>query len=269
MPEDDLMEATDSELETTEETSENSEESQETSKDDTEQEEKAETEEPEKEEESIEKQVERLAQSKSDKSMKTYQTKINTLQKQNDELSQQLNEKVWNTGINVLFEEESESKGEEVAATNKTAREEVKKQVLQFQKDKTQIDRIKQQIGNVDLTEFLADLKVNTVEEAHNFLSFVKRDQMAREELWKVLFPEDKAKIDKVAGYVKRFEKAQDMDDFETILLNIRGELKNKTPKQFTPDSSKQEPGGFDLKNLSPKEKIERGLKLEAKRTGG
>ena len=242
------------------EVSEPSEAEQETSNKNTESEKEEETPEPEegpeetkKEEETFDHKVSRLAKSMADKSLKTYQQKAAEQAKQIETLTAQLNEKTWDKTIEGLFGEESESKGEDTAVKLKAGREELKKQVLEYQKNQAYVNRVKPEL-----------------EKRESALNFVERDQKARDEVWKLLFPDDSDKVSKVAALVKRFEKAQDMEDFEIIIESLKSELKAKSGKKtFVPDSGNQGGGGSDLKNLSPLEKITRGLKKEIKTIGG
>ena len=175
-----------------------------------------------KKEETFEEKLNRLAQSKADKSIKTYQKTTEDLRKENETLKTQLNDKTWDRGIQSLFDEESESKGEDEAAKRKAAREDVKKQVLEFQQNRVYVDKAKPEL-----------------EKRESYLNFVQRDQSAKDEIWKLVFPEDKAKIERVSALVKRFEKAQDQEDFEIILEGIKGELKGKAAPARKPDSGR------------------------------
>jgi len=217
--------------------------------------ENAETTEPEKDtepakpevkkEETFEERVNRLAQSKADKAVKTYQKTTEDLRKENETLKSQLNDRTWDRNIQSLFDEESESKGEDEATKRKAAREDVKKQVLEYQQNKAYVDKTKPEL-----------------EKRESVLNFVERDQKAQNEIWKVIFPEDKAKIERVNALVKRFEKAQDLEDFEIILEGIKGELKGKASPARKPDSGRNGgSGGVDLSKLSARELFVLGQK--------
>lgn len=216
-------------------------------------EEKSEAEEKSEKEESFDQKVNRLVQSRSDKLMKPLRAELDQLRKDKETLTAQVNEKSYDRAIESIYGEEVEKEGEETAAKRKTDRQNWKKAVLEYQQGKGYVEKTKPEL-----------------EQKETILNFVERDQKAREEIYKLLFPEDKAKIDQITTLVKRFEKAQDPEDFEIILETIKNELKAKsTKKTFTPDSGHQGGGGADLKGLSPLEKIQRGLKKESKTTGG
>jgi hypothetical protein len=183
--------------------------------------------------EDYETKVKRLAQSMKDKEMKSVYQEIENLKKQNKELSTQATEKTWDRGIQSLFDEESESMGEDEAAKRKSAREIVKKQVLEYQQNKAYVDKTKPEL-----------------EAKYNALSNVERDQQAMRDLWPLLFPEDIKKVEQVNALIKKFEKARDPDEYELILEGIKESLKSKTAK-FKPDSGLQGGGGSDLKTIS------------------
>ncbi len=209
-------------------------------------------------EESFEEKLERLAQSKADKSLKTYQTKIDGLSKELTAAKAALNDKVWNRELQTIFGEETEKLGEDEATKRKTDREKIMAQVKEFQQKSAEVEQIKTKIGNVGIDAFLEDLKVPTLEKAVDRLSANLRDYRAKMDVWALLFPEDKAKIQKVTALVKKFEKVQDLEDYDIILEGIKESVKTKP---FVPDSSHSGGGGVDLSKLSPHDLIVLGLK--------
>jgi len=199
-------------------------------------------------EETIEKRVNgiasRLAKSMTDKAMQKSESRIKELETKLSDTTAQLNDKTWNTGINALFEEESEKDGEEKANKKKAAREEIKKQVVDYQQNKAYVDKMKPEL-----------------EKRESILNLVQRDQKAMLEVHKLLFADDKAKIDQIQTYLKRFEKVYDEEDMQIMLDTIKAELKAKSAKKQTFDSGKQGGGGLDLSKLSARELLELGEK--------
>ncbi len=226
-----------------------SEEKQETSNTTEEPEEKAEAPEPESEdkqtdkEESFEDAVKRVAESRAqsiaDKSNKTYQKQTEEMRREIEALKTEVNEKKWDRAINSLFDEESETKGEEEAAKNKAAREAIKNQVLEFHKNEVKVNKTLSLIGDTNIEGFLKELEQPTLDKAVTFLDSAAKKMKVVNELRKVLFPEDKAKVEKIEEYAKRFDKARDTEDFQIILEGIKAELKGGK-KKFVPDSGKQ-----------------------------
>ncbi len=213
-------------------------------------------------EETFEEKLDRLAQSKSDKSLKTYHTKIDGLTKELNTVKAELNDKVWNRELQDLFGEEKESLGEDEANKRKANREKIAAQVKEFQQKSTEVEQVKAKIGNANLDELLRDLKVTTLEKGVDMLTANLRDYRAKMDVWALMFPEDKAKIQKVAALVKKFEKAQDLEDYDIILEGIKESVKTKP---FVPDTSRSGGGGVDLSKLSPREKIDRGIESAKK----
>ena len=101
---------------------------------------------------------------------------------------------------------------------------------------------------------------------AIDYLGANIRDFKAQTEVWKMVFPEDKKKVEQVEEYVKKFDKAQDMDDFDIILESIRQSIKAKS-KPFTPDSSKTE-SSKGQRGLSGDAALLAGLEKERKEMG-
>jgi len=239
-----------------EESVETSETEQDTSEKETEQTEEAtpkpeKTEKPGKEEpkeEPFDAKVKRLAQSIKDKELKPVYKELEDLRKQNKELTTQVTEKTWDRNIANLFDEEKESLGEDEAAQKKAARESVKKQVLEFQQNQAYVKKMKPEL-----------------EAKETALGLVERDQKAREDIWKLLFPEDGKQVDQVAAVVKKFDKATDWDAYEMIFEGIKETIKSKVPK-YTPDSGRTGASGKDTSKMSPDEKINEGFKILMKK---
>jgi len=191
-------------------------------------------------EETFEKKVASLAQRIADKSTKTITRQRDEAIAKVTDLEGQLNDKMWNHEINALFGEESDSLGEDVAAKNKANRVKMAASYKDFQQRDTQVKKDK---------EFY-DAQVPK-------LSVIERNQKAREEVWSLIFPEDKAKIDRAAKLIKKFDKANDWDDFELILEGIK-EATKAGSKPFVPAGSKTISGTTeDLSNLPIDERID------------
>ncbi len=194
-------------------------------------------------EESFEEKIDRLAQSKSDKSLNTL-NKTNSEQKARIEaLEEEINTASWTGGINSLFTEEAETLGEDKAEKNKTIRRNFAEKEKAYHKNHLKVE--KQQ---AEIDEKLPRLQA------------VERDQMAKDTVWGLLFPEDKKKVAQVTVLVKKFEKAQDMEDYEIVLEGIKAALRSPAKKGFVPDSSQSGASGVDISKLSPAEKVTRTL---------
>jgi hypothetical protein len=153
-----------------------------------------------------------------------------------------LNEKAWNKDIADLFDEDSEKLGEEDATKRKSRREDLKKQVLEFNKN----------------ADYVKEMKP-ALEAKQSALEMVERDQMAYKDVWSLLFGEDKAKVEQVEALVKKFAKAKDLDDYELVLEGIKDSLRSKS-KPFKPDSSRQGSGGKSFDDMTTQEKIKYGM---------
>jgi len=204
--------------------------------------------EPVKAEETFEKKVDRMAQSKADKSLVPLQQRNERLTTENEKLTAQLNEKILNFTSNDIYGEELESLGEEDASKRKAARETRNKLILEYQKNAAYVQK----------TKPLLEAK-----EAN--LNIHERNQLVREKLWPLFFPEEKKNLSAYNEAFKKFEPAKDPDDVELILEGIRESLKGK---QFVPDSSIQGGGGqIDLSKLSTEDRLARALgKMDKKK---
>lgn len=242
-----------------EESEEASETETETSEKETEQEEK-ETTKPEKTEETYDAKVKRLAQSMKDKELKTVYQELEDLRKQNKELNTQVTEKTWDKGIQEMFDEESVNLSEEEALKKKSRREDMKKQVLEYQKNSAYIEKTLAKLGKVDLDAFLKNWEKPSLDEAANYFNYKARDQQSREELWGLYFPEDAKKLAQIAKDMEKISKAKDPTQYEIVMEGIKESLKSKGPK-YTPDSGRQGGGGKDMSKMSPEEKISEGFK--------
>uniref|UniRef100_A0A6M3IVF4 Uncharacterized protein n=1 Tax=viral metagenome TaxID=1070528 RepID=A0A6M3IVF4_9ZZZZ len=256
-------ERTQAEKETLDELEETPEPEDETSEpESTEEETEPEEEKEEKEpEESFEQKLDRLAQAKKDKELKPLYKERDGLRTRVTELEGQLNDKIWDRELQSLFNEDVENLGEDEAEKRKANRAKIAEQVKDFRQKSNSVENTIKKLGNADLDGILKDLDVSNLDEGINKLGVNIRDYKARSEVWKLLFPEDKQKVEKVEELVKKFAKAQDPDDFEIILESIKESTKSKQEK-FVPDSGKQAGG---KSGLSGDEAILAGLRKEQK----
>jgi len=220
-------------------------------------------------EESLDQKVNRLAKSIADKSMKTYQAKDAAQSRRIAELEAELTSRAFDRDTALYLKDETEELGEDEAAANKTARERVKAKVLEYQKNNATVTALLNRIGASNLegvNALLKELDVENLDKGIAVLNTAHRDQRAMLDVHALLFSEDKAKIEKVKTLVKRFEKANDNEDYEMILEVIKAEIKGTANRQRKPDSGRNAgSGGLNFRNLSPEEKIARGLKEEMK----
>lgn len=238
------------------------------------QEEAQETKPEEPKEETLEEKAKRYGQSMADKALKTYQQKDaekTKLLEEKDKLIAELqikaNEKEWDKATRDLFDEEVETKGEEVALKNKAHREALKKQVLEYQDNAEKVKRTASLLGGIDLETTLKQLGKPNLKEAVNFLDGAFKTHKAKETAWALEFPEDKDKLAKVKAHVDRLMKAQDQEHFDLIAESIKSEKKGTKAKQtFT---GTRQDGGKGLDSYSTAELIEKGLKEERKKSGG
>lgn len=172
-------------------------------------------------EESFEEKLERLAQSKKDKELKPFYKERDTLKAKITELEGQLNDKLWDRELQSLFNEDVEKLGEDEATTRKTNRGKIAEQVKAFNKERSEVEKNKR-----------------FYDEALPKLGAIERDQKARNDVWNLIFPEDKDKVTKVSELIKKFAKAQDIEDYEIVLEGIRETVKAGR-KPFVPDSGK------------------------------
>lgn len=233
----------------------------ETSAESAEEETESEEEEEKEPEETIEEKIDRLAQSKKDKELKSVYKEMDGLKTRNAELEDQLSDKIWDRETQSLFNEDVENLGEEEAQRRKVQREQLKGEVKTFRTNARKVETTLTKIGDADMDAVLKDLEVPNLVEGINKLSFNARNQKAREEIWRLVFPEDKQKVERVTALVKKFEKAQDSEDFEIILEGIKESVKGKS---FIPDSGTRESGRGE--KLEGDDALARGLELERKR---
>lgn len=171
--------------------------------------------------ETFEEKLDRLAQSKKDKELKPLYKERDELKTENAKLKEQLNDKTWDRTLQGLFNEDVEKLGEDEANKRKADREKVAAQVKEYHQKNTDVEKAKR-----------------FYDEQLPKLGMIERNQKAREEVWKIVFSDDKAKLEQANVLVKKFEKAQDMDDFDIILESIKESHKAKS-KPFIPDSGK------------------------------
>lgn len=205
----------------------------------------------ESEEEGYEQKVTRLAQSIAGKENATLSKTNTELRTRVTELETQLTDKVWDRELQHLFNEDTENLGEDAAKIRQSDRKLVAEQLKEFRQKSQSVEKLKEQL-EAEISDKLPKLGI------------VERNQKARIDLWTLLFPEDKAKIAQVTTLLKKFEKANDWDDYELILEGIRETIKGKR-KPFIPDSS-QVSGSRNRLSTSPADKVTRGLnKLKKK----
>jgi len=201
-----------------------------------------------KKEETFEDKVTRLAQSMKDKELKPVYKENTDLKAKISDLENQLNDKVWDRHLQSLFNDDVDNLGEDDAKIKQSDRQKVAGQVKEFRLKQVQVEK-----AEAELKDKLPKLGV------------IERDQKARNDLWTLLFPEDKEKIAQLSTYLKKFEKAKDWDDYDLIIEGIRETIKGKQ-KPFVPDSSQGSGGGTHLSD-SPEDKVTRALeKLKKKR---
>ena len=203
-------------------------------------------------EEDIEQKVTRLAQSIAGKTTATLEKQRNELTKRITVLEAELSDKAWDVHLGTLFNEDEGKLGEDEAKKRQKAREEVSKVVKEYKGKSAQVERILAKLGDAsenDIDEFLLNLKnpetgkVPNLTQAVNILGANLRDWKAREEVWNLIFPEDKEKVAKVGAYIKKFEKAKDLDDYELIMEGIKETMRSRR-EPFVPDSTKSGGGG-------------------------
>lgn len=207
------------------------------------------------EEETFDAKLSRMAKSMSDKSIKTYQQKDAEQTKRIQELEEQLDDRLWNLAIDDLFNEESDSEGEEIAQKRKEARQAVQKKYVEFKRNEARINKLMLEL-----------------DERESTLNDAERTQMAREKYWLALFLEDKKKVEKLNKALEKDKakilKTEDEEDLEIIVESFRSNVKSGE-KKYKPDESRQEGTGIDWTKLSAAEKVARGLEKEKKKTGG
>jgi len=195
-------------------------------------------------EESFEAKLERLSQSKADKANAPLQKANDELRTQVETLTNQVNEKTWDRNMKDLFDEESDDMGIDVATKKKAGREKVREQVLEFQKNSALVNKLKPEL-----------------EKKETSLNIVERNHLVRDKLWPLFFPEEKKDLDAYNEAFKKFDKANDPDEVETILEVIREGLKVKADK-FVPDSGQQTGNTTqDTSKLTGRQMLERAIK--------
>lgn len=168
----------------------------------------------------FEEKVTRVAQSIADKSTKTITRQRDDLQTKLNETQKQLSDKVWNKGTDDLFNENVENLGEDKAKVKDANLKIMRAQVDEFKEKNTEVNQ-----------------KYDEIKIWENKKGAIERDQKAQIDLWPLVFSEDKKKIDQINAYIKKFEKAEDMDDYDIIFEGIKETMKAKK-KPFVPDSS-------------------------------
>jgi hypothetical protein len=229
--------------------------------------EQEETPEKEEQEESLEDKAKRYGQSFADKALKTYQQKdaektrlLAEQEKRIAELTRIANAKEWDKATLDLFEEESETLGEEKAVKNKAHREALKKQVMEYQENAEKVKQVASLLGDVDLETHLKSLGKPNLKDAVNFLNVAAKTQQARETAWAIEFPEDKEKLAKVQATVDRLMKAQDMTHFDLIVDSIKAERKGTKAKQVL-SGTRQDGGGAKIDDLPAEELFKIGIR--------
>lgn len=192
-------------------------------------------------EEDYEQKVTRLAQAIAAKTTLTLEKQRNEFREKVTELENQLTDKVWDRHLQTLFNDDVDNLGEDDAKIKQTDRQKVAEQVKEFRLKNAQVLKLE-----AELNEKLPKLGI------------IERDQKAKNDLWTLIFPEDKGKIDQISSLLKKFERAKDWDDYDLILEGIRETVKGKR-KPFVPDSSQAGGGGSHLSD-SPEDKVTRAL---------
>ncbi len=215
-------------------------------------------------EETFENKVTSLAQKIADKSTQTITKQRDEAAKRVTKLQEELNDKIFTSENEKVFQDEKETLGEDDANKRKTHREHIETLNKDFRQRDTQVKAQMEKLGTANLDEVLESLKVSNLSEGIDKVSFNVRNNKIKEELWTLIFPEDKDKLNQYTKYLKKFDKAHDAEDVELILGGIRETIKAKS-KPFVPDSSAGGGGGEDLSKLSPEELITLGLKKKKK----
>ncbi len=177
--------------------------------------------EAESEEEAFEEKVTRLAQSIANKSTKTIEKQRDELKTRVTELEEQLNDRIWDRELQGLFNEDVEKLGEDEAKKKKSNREQIATQVKEFNKGKADVEKAKKYY-----------------DEALPRLGAIERNQKARDDVWNLLFSEDKQKLDQANKLIEKLKKAEDPDQYEILFESIKESIKAKK-KPFVPDSGK------------------------------
>ncbi len=175
----------------------------------------------ESEEEVFEDKVTRLAQSIANKTTVTLEKQRNELKARVTELEEQLDDRIWDRDLQGLFNEDVEKLGEDEAKNRKEHREKIATQVKAFNKDKNEVEKARKYY-----------------DEALPRLGAIERNQKARDDVWNLLFSEDKDKLAQANKLVEKLKKAEDPDQYEIIFESIKETIKAKK-KPFVPDSGK------------------------------
>lgn len=209
-------------------------------------------------EEGVEDKITRIAQGIAAKSTLTIEKQRNDAVKRVTELEAQLSDKTWDRHLSSLFNEDVPNIGEEEANVKKSDREKIQGDVKAYKDGAAKVQATLNRIGEpsaetlgalLDALKNAETGKVPTLAEAINLLDFNLRDWKVREEVWPLLFPEEKAKMKQFQDILTRFNKAPNMDVYEQIMLGVKETIKGKqTP--FVPDSSQSTGGSASDKTI-------------------
>lgn len=200
--------------------------------------------EPEKaKEETLEQKIDRITNSKADKRNAPLQQNNEKLKAEVATLTAQLNEKTWDRNTQDLFDEESESKGEDVALKRKADRDKVKALVLEYHKNSAAVEKLKPELEAKEAT-----------------LQVAERTQYVRDKFWHLFFPEEKKDLTLYNAAIKKCDRAEDKAEVDEIFEIVREGLRAKSEK-YVPDSGIQGGGGqVDLSKLSSEDRVTRAL---------
>jgi len=213
----------------------------------------------------FEKRVQALAKSIADKTTKTLERQRNDLQQKVTELETELNDRTWNRELQALFNEDTETLGEEEANKRKASRERLYAEIKKYRENDAKVRQMAEKLGTPDIEGILKELNSPNLSEAINKLSLAVRDTTIRNRLWKLIFPEDKDKLTQFDKYMEKFTKTRDWDEVEIVFGGIEEGLKGKK-QSHVPDSGKNAgspPGDLSLKG---EKAVQRGFeKLRSK----
>ena len=184
------------------------------------------------------------------------------LRAENKKLKVEVSAKHFAKDNELLFEDDNEVNSEADATKRKEARARFGEQLKEYREKAGEVAEGAEKLKSVDA--LCEQLGCPDIAELGSQLGAIQKNQDATKFALELLLPKDKAFISRLESIVKRFEDAKTPAEAKLIQKAIEAESKGKAfvPAGLSKDSAQVR----DLSGLSPTQKIELGLKEEAKK---
>jgi len=223
----------------------------------------------------VEEETGKRAQSLKDKELKSIYAQMSERDKKITDLNRQLQTREDDKDLKAMFDADTEEQGEDKAKRTNEARTKFASRFREYQEKAEIVKQASEAIKEIDLDEETAhelgfdapDIggKIKAIGKYADYLGGVERHQIAIQEALKLVLPKDKGLSSEVDSIVKRLEEADTPREFDLILKTVQREYEGKA-KPFKPDSGRSGGGGQNFDEMSPREKIEEGLRRAQKK---